>query len=94
MSTNILAILSTRHHISMSTDTFRSQGGVMEYNSSYTEYDLDKPARSTDTVVIELVSYFCSRLTRSTVDKTSPRAHITLKCNKAVMKTGKLDQYL
>ena len=35
----------------------------MEYNSSYTEYDLDKPARSTDTVVIELVSYFCSRLT-------------------------------
>ena len=66
----------------------------MEYNSSYTEYDRGQTARSTDTVVIELVSYFCFRLTRSTVDKTSPRAHITLKCNKAVMKTGKLDQYL
>ena len=34
----------------------QKSGGVMEYNSSYTEYDRGQTARSTDTVVIELVA--------------------------------------
>ena len=41
---------------------------MLECNSSYTEYDLGQTCEINSTVVIELVSYFCSRLTRSTVD--------------------------
>ena len=75
----------------------QKSGGVLEYNSSYTEDDLGQTCEINSTVVIELVPYFCSILTLSLVDKAftdSKESYITVKSHKAGLRTGKLDHYL